>query len=301
MNIDTLVLLNNDENTFLGISIDVYAVILIPVIIFLTGYFIQIWRENSKETNRINVLREYILIQYEELVKDLEKSVENFSEFIQEFNKTIFQNLTLRSMPFLHYKNIISVDQTDKYKVFISGKKCDETKKIKLFDGLEKKVYKIDQLHILLNEEFKYYMFKINTYNDQWGDNIQQIEQSFREFAQLNKSRGISPDEDPFLKEFDLILSNWSNAGSNRDIQYVMDYIIKPLHNLCNLYKTDQRREIIIDNIIQCMNAYDNMKNLRKFFEDMINGISTDFKEFVSEFQKEIKLYNLMKDKRIRL
>lgn len=298
---DTLIFLNSVKDFFLGISIDVYALILIPTAIFIAGNIIQIYRENSKETNRIDVLRKYILIQYEELIKDLENSLGNISNFMQQFNKAIFQNLTLKTLPFLHYKNIINLDQTDKYKVFISGKMGSDEKKIKLFDSLEKKIYAIDQLHMLLNQEFKNYMFKINTYNDEWGKNVQQIEICYREFVQLNKSKNIPPNQDPFLNEFDLILYNWTQKDSNRDIQCVLDLIINPLHDLCNKYKMDQRREIIINNIIGCLNAYDNMINLRSFFKITLDDISNEFIEFISEFNKELKIYKNLKAKRIKL
>ena len=299
---DTIYLMNPVENeSVLGISIDIFAVIFIPLFIFFLGYLFNHIRDVRKENKRLRILEEYIYLQLSELDKDLKKDIEGLTKLVNQIKEDKQQNFTCEGSIDVHIDNVLMLDNTDLYKIFIYGRKEEPEVKLKAFDNIVKNIHSVKSIHNELPNQFlNGFMKDTKRFWKDWSDNMERIRKCFEYFVTQSKISGLSRDDDNFLREFDEVLHSLQ-VGENYDMFYVKKNYMDKFRELCNRHRNDPRVNVLSNAIVGCTCAYQNYESLRKLFLDLFENhylrVYKDAKETINNETMKFKKMKIAKIK----
>ena len=299
---DTIYLMNPVESeSVLGISVDIFAVIFIPLFIFFIGYLFNHIRDVRKENKRLRILEEYIYLQLSELDKDLKKDIEGLTKLVNQIKEDKQQNFTCEGSIDVHIDNVLMLDNTDLYKIFIYGRKEEPEVKLKAFDNIVKNIHSVKSIHNELPNQFlNGFMKDTKRFWKDWSDNMNIIRECIEHNIIQNILAGIGRTDDDFLKEFDEIF-NTLQKGKNYDMFFVVKNYVEKFRILCSKHRNDPRVNKLSNALASCYSAYQNYENLRKLFLDLFeNHYIRVYKEAKETINNETMKFKKMKMKKIK-
>lgn len=300
---DTLILINSEYTpSLLGIPIYIIiASILVPFIIFVMGYLFNNERDIRKENKNLRILEKFINLQLNELDKDLENDIENLSILIGKIKEEKHQSYIAKRSMDIHIDNVLSIDNTDLFKIYIYGRKENEDLKLESFDKILISLQNIKNTHYEMQNSFEeYFMPKLNKYVSEWNESMAVIFKNYKIFVAKNRIENIRKAEDDFISELDELLSSIQDAIKS-GIYIISDNYLSKLRDFCNKFKNDDRNRIISDSVAELGKAYIEIKNLKKFILDLFDGYYNHFVSNKNIIKEVINRFNNMKIKQIRV
>jgi hypothetical protein len=286
----------NKDLSFLGIPIYIIVSAFIPVFVFILGYLINRWNENRKENRRLRILEEYIFLQIDNLIEDLKKYNSSFLNFLNKVKEEKQQDYIVDKLNQLHVENILKINKNDTYKIFIYGRKIEDNKKLLYFSSLDNYFHSIKTTTELFNRYFDNFMIKLSDNTVQWSENIDIIRAHFEKCViQLHKNRS----EDPFIVEFDELMSEWQKE-QNFDLFYVAQNLLEKFSILCNKYNKDERVIILSNAIVGCRKSYANVISLKQFYIGLFDSYYSINKSIEEKLPLLFSEFKSLKKKRIK-
>lgn len=262
---------NDIKNTFLGISFDTIFTVLTTILIFILGYWVTKKIESSKEKKRLRELEEYFLKNIEMLEAPLVLQRQAFISISRVLKEEKEQHYVIDDVTGLSGGFLDDVDNKDLYKIFVRNKKGNIKLKTELYRKLRsnldyilaiKKGFITDSLKLMENEE---------KYSTKYKESIKALNDLLDDLIHQRKKEKSTPEDFPALFNIAQVRTSWiekntTETESYLDLFFSFANFIKPAQEICKASQNDETVGIIIKPLMDCVYAYHNICELRRFY-----------------------------------
>jgi hypothetical protein len=142
---------------------------------------------------------------------------------------------------------------------------------------------------------------KYDKYQQDYKLNIDTISVLFQSMVSDNiNSFG---EQDPFLKEFGNIISNWQSLKNSsiehKDMYATKKKFIEPVRDLCRKYFANPRSVIISKYIMQCIYAFNDIEETKKVFRRHYLLLAKNLQNSWFEINNTLNKFDSMKKNRL--
>jgi len=226
-----------------------------------------------EKTKRLEELEEY----YSEMIKSLEKPLTNQADLLNKFAENLkvkeISNYALHVDTSLVVDNLDKIDYNDLFKIYVTNRKGDKNKKVKLFKELEMNIFFIKEYRNKIPKDYEEFQLRYIRYQDEWRDNISTIKNLYELYLKENIADNVHPDNDAFFSKFYNLFNEWiemendDNVKNVRDPYFVNEHLLQPLKEICNEHP-EKRSNILIPYISSCEHALREHDHLKKMYSN---------------------------------
>jgi hypothetical protein len=256
-------------STFMGISIDAIFTVSVTIVIFVLGYIVTQIIEQRKERNRLHELEDYFRKLVEMLEKPLQVQKKSFLDFAKALKEDKEQHYEVADVAAFKLTYINQIDSKDLYTIFIRSKKGETAFKTELYGRLRASLDYFEIIKQNLPGTIKAFMQKHEEYTSIYKRNIALLNETLDNIViNLNRQK-IPPLQFPILESINNIRFFWIEKESNenyRDIYVSFENFIQPVQQLVKQNQKEHGIEFIVNPLMECVYAYDNLKELKSFY-----------------------------------
>jgi len=259
---------------------------------------LDIQRYSDETIKKYDDLQTYVFQQLKGLEDPITHQIEEFENASKELAEKKNNGFQFTIDPALRVKNIEKINNEDLFKVFVNHNSLEKERKLELFVKLEKAVAFIQYLKENLKPDINSIYERYQTHEEDWGEAVSNIQRLFESFVTTNVAQGVFPDQDPFIKEIDNLISVWIKQDSEdcnvREIYFMRDNYVEPIRISCNRYIPDQRCDLMLPYLTQAEGAFRNIGNLKSLLKKVIDNYKKNLQdswdsilEIIAEFKEE--------------
>jgi hypothetical protein len=286
------------ESSIFGVSMDTVFTVFTTIAIFILGVIIERRIELRKENKRLKELEEYFIKLVELSEKAVIKQADGFKDFADKLVEKKEQHFHLLDVSAFSMAPIKEIDKKDLFTIFIKRKKGDIGTKTELFRKLLGNIEHIDNIKTSYKEVYSTYIDKFDKFQHDYNDNLIVTSDSYDNMLTYNEANKIKPETDLFLLRLDRIRAAWAGLEKEgvdyRDRYIAREKYIEPIRTLCRESIGDQRSVYVLKHIMNCIYAFDNMEELKKFYSDHFKLDSDGLKKSFSEIKECLKEFKKM-------
>jgi hypothetical protein len=220
-------------------------------------------RAIEKDNKKDKLTRLYILSQVDVLIAaviDQNKKVVNFLEILKQ-EKTI--NLEFPINVDFTTRRIRIIDSATVFEIFVLPAE-DNSNHLDSFNSLLRQLDLIDSIFNSFNTSLGYIVEHFRKYESNWNDNLEILMDNFDQWRTDLVSRNIDPRRDMFLAYFFDYFIRWSSTSNHLDMYVAVPNLINPVLQKGRESQPNQFGAAMIKPLLRCMDAFDNVKNLKK-------------------------------------
>ena len=278
-----------DKYSFWGVSPDTIFTVIITLSIFLLGFVFKGFYDLLMENKKLKKVELFFYSLLDSLIKTLDEQIiidENLSKDIM--NEGV-RNYYYDEKLFALTKSFNSLEYLDLFKIFIlKKKKLNLDEKNILFIQIIKIIEFIKEHSKSSEKIFYQFLDDVKRFENEWGNNISFINNTFNSLRSDAKRLNIKPSQDPFLKEIDIVFFNFSKFNNYKYVSIANENLIKPLKNLCDKMIEDQKAKLILPAVMNCWEAHDNIFKSKHLYSDFLLKESNDLKDKKELLEKAI-------------
>jgi hypothetical protein len=255
---------------------------------------LDIQRYSDETVIKFEELRAYVIEQLNGLEIPIIHQLKSFKEASEKLALKENNGFEFTIDPSLKVNNLQSIDNRDLFKAFMTGVHADRPSKIESYLKLEKGVAFIQYMKEELKNDITSIYERYQTYEDQWGQNVQKIQAHLEHFVSQNMQEKIEPQHDPFVEGLDNIASNWYSMQKDnlniRDTYFMRNNYVEPIRILCNKFTTDNRTDLLLPLIVNSEGAYMNIDNLRNSMKKVIDNYYKNLEKSWERIQESLTI-----------
>lgn len=280
MNTQIIIQPNNDK--IWGISIDALLSAFIAIFVFVVGFLLNKIYENYKEKKRLLGIESFFWTVVDSFLEPINYQLKIYREIATKINDKFQKDFIYFENPYLNIPIYKTINPTDLHKIFLSKKNYSLKDRMQHFNTIIKSLDYIESQKISLKDNFMQFFREFRIYEKDWQTNIAAIMNYYESFLSHNKSKGIHPSQDAFLKKMDSLQFTCSTKEKFPDPSVVYEYLIKELLLLCKQFQEDSRVNLLKPYLIGAEYAYNNMANVRNIFYNLFSNEAAGLeKEFI--------------------
>jgi hypothetical protein len=286
------------ESSVLGISMDTIFTVLTTLAIFVLGVIIERRIELKKENKRLGELEEYFIKLIELSEKAILKQADGFKDFADKLVEKKEQHFHLLDVSAFTVRPIKEISNKDLFSIFIKGKKGDIGTKTELFRKMVSNIEHIDNIKTSYKDNYSTYIDKFEKFQRDYNENLIVTSDAYDSMLTYNEANKIKPESDPFLLSLDRIRAAWADLEKEgidyRDRYIAREKYIEPIRTLCRESIGDQRSVYVLKHIMNCIYAFDNMEELKKFYSEHFNIEAKSLRTSIGEIKECLKEFEKM-------
>jgi|GEM_PF-2756261 len=286
---------SDDKKEICGISYDALVTGFVPIVLFISGYLINVKVKQINEKCRLIELEKYFYSLVTLLEKPLQSQIQEFIMFSDKLIEKKDQHLVLNENTSFHIEQFKEIDSKDLYDIFIKNKKGSIPEKTELYGKLRGGLDYIDSITKAKRKDFDFMNEKFIKYQEDYFKEIEITDESFRFMCSLS----VLKEDDLFLREMGRIMSEWSSFSSPdvsfKDRTVAREMYIMPMIELCKKHIDDPRAVFIGNHIKRCIYALNNNDELKSFFSTHYTTQATKLQTSWLNINDALKKFDTMK------
>ncbi|MBN2571250.1 MAG: hypothetical protein JXA68_03920 [Ignavibacteriales bacterium] len=273
---------------FFGVSNDTVFTVFTTLSIFFLGLIIKWCYSKYKKTKKNKNIKKFIIAQLEVLSKTSILQRDKFIEYKNKLREERIQNIELVKVANLNTRYIRDIKFDQIFEVLVLSYKNKKRNNLENFNKLVKQLDLLDGIINLSYDAFINTHNLLSSYENKWNKNIEEIGDFHDKLLNDMTYKNIDPRTDPFLKEFYSIYHDWTKMDHRLDMYIAIDSIINPILEKARATQPNTFATYILRNLLSCIDAFSNHKNLREIIIKEFDNFSTQLETIAKDFS-EIK------------
>lgn len=302
---DTIMI--NDPTTFVSISDTLkikdtvyflsdpaFYLSLIIVIIALTALILPTVIQKRKESKKYQQLTKYVHYLLKSLIESINIRIPQIKKLTEQIKDINSGNIIHESILLHSATSLAIINRDDLFKIFIlRGKKSqsDDNKHYKSIVDVIEYFLKQDDYNRVNLEKFH---TDRKRYSKDFKENINYINRSFDKLVSLHKRENPGIKLPPFLEGFHKILHSLRIDNNQNNYFVAKKVFLKPLKDHAIACYDDENAVQILELVIKCDDALNNLINISQVFGESFNSIIETMKKKRDALQNAL---NHFKDK----
>ena len=245
-----------------GVSNDVVFTTVVSISIFVLGYFFNRFYDNWKERARNRDIREFVFTSLDAMVPAIDKQIAGFNDLKDQLASKRHQDYIFVESTSLNFENLDSVPRDQIFRAFARGRRKKRGERIKHLNSLWRDLDFIRHQREPARQAFVQFRESYRRYLLSWNENVDAIARLHDEYHMMSARSSVRPSEDPFFREFNLIVHRLDQAGGPKSWESEKARLLDPLREVCKVHHLDSRANAVMKKIIQADFAFDNRKHL---------------------------------------
>lgn len=254
------------QNWLSDVSNDTVFTTVVALSVFVLGYFFNRFYDNWKEKIKKGNIREFVLSSLEAIVPAIEKQITAFNELKQQLASKKHLDYIYTESTSLNFEGLDSIPRDEVFHSFVRGHKKKRVIRIENLNALwgatdfirhQKETAR--QTFIKFSEDYRRYLLY-------WNENVDSIARLHDEYLMMAGQASVHPSEDPFLREFNLIVYHLAQSGEPKSWENEKMHLLDPLLEVCKVNHVDARANVVMKKISQANYAYDNRVHLLELY-----------------------------------
>lgn len=278
-----------------GVSNETAFIALVPLIIFLLGLFLR-WLGNSYQARKENKQKqEFIFSQVEVLINAVKEQRTSVDKFIELLKVDKVQSLEFELKVTFNPRHIFQIGSNELFKTLVLSFWKDKKKRLETFNSLLKQLDLIDGLKNQFKDSFEYTLKHTSAYEKKWNDNIKIIRELHDNWKIKFLGESKNPNDDNFLNGFNQLYLRYVSTKDFKDMYVAVPNFINQTLQHARTQLPNAYAHKILNYLLECLEAYDNHKHLRKFkieefglYLNQLNDIESELKNFLKFYKYEI-------------
>ena len=244
---------------------DLIKSIVLPVILFLSGYFLNIAIEEYKEKKRLKGIKEYfktlIRLVYTVAIEQA-KLYQNCSTRLLNLNE---REITVNKIVGHPKKSLNDINHTDLYKIFINKNNIIES--TRNFNNLLANLNYIESSINLVNKHSEEFSQVANQLSKEWYEKGKLLIETLSKILNTRDVTEALDSEDKYLKKIAYVIDyTFTTPKEKQTLTETYQNVITTLFDLCNQkeYVNDPRNKYFLNLIISLQLIYHQYKDLFK-------------------------------------
>jgi hypothetical protein len=288
---DTLVIHQIHENTILGFSQDSIVQAALTVLIFFLGYWsskrLELWKKNR----RLDDTMDFLLLQSRSLLAPIDRLIESLSKTSKELADEKHPDISFEEVSDLYLDPIRTIAGIDLFNAFRRGKKKIKDDRLSRMSEILKTVEFIRLQRERVPQWIDDYIDAYRRYQTRWNQSSDSILRQFDEFRVSARINNISPKDDTYLGELDLLIHNWSQVEDSKTYAKVKAHLLEPIRELCRKYKSDLRNTILLPLVLDALAAFDDIEHVAKLYSDLFDEQATKLRDRKAKFVETLNFF----------
>ena len=253
-----------------GISwFEILSTVILPVVLFLSGYWLGVFIESFKEKRKKERLKKYFIQLIHQLNKKLEKQIIEINLAIERQDDYTSKKLMADRVSGESHKLLRYINREELYEIIVEKKKRKTEERTKLFDEL---MSKIDFVYEFLN------VFEINLmnipksysiYDKLWNDSQFELVQTYN---LLVTTSHLHKGKDKLVDELSKIFTRINDLKGDKpyidDIMLSYNAVIEPMNEILLSINDDVRTVKLMDLVQKSKFAFFGMREIRRSNKD---------------------------------
>lgn len=269
---------------------EILSTVILPVVLFLSGYWLGIIIENIKEKRRKERLKRYFVQLIFQLEKKLEKQVAEINNAIERQDDFSSKDLMAKRVSGESHKLLKLINREELFEIIVEKKKRKTEQRTKLFDELMKE---IDFIYEILNA-FEANLLNIpksySIYDNLWNDSHFELVQNYN---YLITTANLAKGDDKLIEEFSIIMEKIKTLKKDKpyidNIQLAYEEMINPMNEVLLSIKSDVRTVKLMDLVQKSKLAFIGMKGIRESNKMNYHDISQELENSKKELLELVK------------
>jgi hypothetical protein len=212
-----------------GVSYDTIFTVSTTIAIFALGYFFNRLYESSKHKRDLKDMNTFLIAYLRSLVEPIEKQISAFRKLSADVRSKKHQDFMFGDSVGSKLDILDNLPQLDVFNAFLLGPKKRRSEKIAQFNLMLDAIDYIKRQRDLAKTQFKDSLVSHARYLEQWNNSTSAILRYQEQFVSYARRSNIPPSEDPFAKEFNQLVHQWSQLEDYQAMDQVAQYLLEPL------------------------------------------------------------------------
>jgi hypothetical protein len=273
------------EIWFPGVSNDTVFTTVVTISIFVLGYLLNRLYDAWIERKKQNDVQKFVLFSLEAILPAIDKQVASFNSVRQQMASKQHQDYIYTESTSLNFEGLDSLPRVEVFHAFARGRKKKRIQRIEhlntiwgAIDFIRHQKESSRQTFLQFNEQYRRYLIN-------WNENVDAIARIHDEYLMMATQAKLSPRDDPFFKEFNLIVHRLAEVGKSWEREKTQ--LLGPLLDVCKTHYADARAVTVMKKILQAEYAYDNREHLLNsfgaYFDQQASGLTEKKKSIINE------------------
>ncbi|MCH7731915.1 MAG: hypothetical protein IIB44_05270 [Candidatus Marinimicrobia bacterium] len=258
---------------------------------FSLGLLFNKIRETNKEKKKLNELEVYYLDLVSSLIDPVDKQSKNLRSLADSIKDKKARNFELTESSEIFFDVFDQIPHQDIYKILVLNKKSASDERYTHYKNILNSIEFLKLRRELSRFNFTKFMDDLRRYESDWNTNANLIIRSFDKYVSFNKSQGIEPSQDPFLKEFDILIHNARQLDDFQNMYVCKEYLLNPLKKYCQDNFDDPRAFELIQFIVSANYAFNDLVNLKEFYSEAFMSESEKLKDFKNKLEQAVEFF----------
>lgn len=263
--------------------------LLLPLITFAAGYYLNDLVERRKERRRLKQVKDYFFT----LTADLERSIANQSKAVQNAagELTTFQsgNYMIGIVVALKTERIRAIPNLDLYNIFIDGKPDTEANTVLLLE-MSEAIDFVDEAKKRIQMINEHVLEKGSGLAKQFQETIDALLQEHSDILHQTKISGKLPDPD--TSALIMAITDAANKHLNREdgsrsvIQDVYKSFVAPLYQIIRTTPSNKTNDKLMSHIYLLNREYNIFEHYRDLHIAQMNSLAVKMNNTLSDLKK---------------
>ena len=241
-------------------------------------------------------LKEYTLFFAKQMIDTFDEKISQVKETAQKIRDIDATEYVYTVSLTYRASNLLSLPQIELFQIFVSkNEDSDHSKDFIHFKGLFDAIAYFVSHDGQAQKNYENFLSAARRNEDKFSDNINAIIRHFDRLRSNADLTGTKPSQDPFLKEFDKILSDWKKLDNYNSYSIVNGNLLNPLEMIAKKYIIDTRALILLERVVECNIADYQLRNAKKVFSKVFEELTVTLEKNRNSLADAIKYFNNIK------
>jgi hypothetical protein len=275
------------ENIFLyfeslGIPRSVVFTVFSSLFTFAAGFIINGMIKWFTRRRYLKKIRKLVILHLDSIQPPINRQAEFFEKLSTDLK-------SLRHTDIAYEENALcsdylsSLPQIDLFDALVYGWGKKQDQRRVFFNSVLDILNRFNKLPNATKDTYDYFGEKYNEYFALFNQANDRIQRSYDEFRSEASRQNVRPTDDPFLNEFDNIVSHYQKERKEENPQFLVANYVIPLKELAAKYAADPRALRILPMTIQSKAANENREHLMKLISAYFGAVANKMKEMLGD------------------
>lgn len=257
----------NTNRYIFGISKDTIFTTSITISIFIIGILANIFIKYLIEKNQLKHIKNYFYNSVDTFSTKLKKQIRLFEDLKSEVVDIESRNYSFPIQSDLLFDTLAKIENLDLFKIFVSSNhKGEKSKNILNYSNIIGSIEFVKNQLEISQINFNRFFSDIRNYEHIRGEGVNKILRRWDVYLSYAKRENIRPSQDPFLKQFDLLMQVLKDDKVKISFTKLKKEFIDPLKKHCVEFGHDPRATELLSIIVNINEAQTNIKNAKDFY-----------------------------------
>ena len=259
---------SQQASSIYGISYDVIFTTIVTLSIFVLGYILNRIYEINKRKHDLKDIRSFLLVYLDSLIDPINKQISAFNDLSASVASKTHQDFTFQEAVGSKLDILDKLPQVDVFNAYLLGPKKTKSDRVIHFNSTHDALEFVKRQREIARAQFLGFMSNVKRYIEAWNNSTNAILRSYDEFLSFAERSRVSPSRDVFLKQFNVLVHNWTQLESRTTMENVAKHLLEPLKELCKSKSPDPRVNIVLPLVIDSLQTFKNRDHLFTLFVD---------------------------------